>query len=197
MEEKAQRIAEVMLGSVKPFQFMMGKIIGGVGVSLTAAGVYIVCGIYAVISLGLEEYMPYHVIGWFLLFMALNIFMVGALLAAIGSSCNDAKEAQSVTFPAMIPIIIPMFMMVPVLKEPLSGFATWLSLFPPFTPVLMLLRLSTPASIPIWQPWVGLFGVIIFTIIAIWVGGRIFRVGILLQGQPPKLSNFIRWAIRG
>jgi ABC-2 type transport system permease protein len=97
----------------------------------------------------------------------------------------------------MLPVMIPMFILVPVIKEPLSGFATCLSLFPPFTPLLMLLRQSTPVGIPAWQPWVGLVGVAVFTILCVWAGGRIFRVGLLMQGQPPRIGDLLRWAVRG
>jgi ABC-2 type transport system permease protein len=99
--------------------------------------------------------------------------------------------------PAMLPIIIPMFLMFPVLRQPLTGYATGLSLVPLFTPILMVMRLSTPVDIPAWQPWVGLAGVIVFTIISVWAAGRIFRVGILMQGKPPRLPDLVRWAIKG
>lgn len=119
------------------------------------------------------------------------------MLAALGSACNDAKDAQNLTFPAMLPIMIPMFLLMPILQEPSSSFATGLSLFPPFTPMLMLLRICTPMGVPAWQPWVGLSGVLLFTLLSVWAGGRIFRVGILMQGKPPKISHILRWAIRG
>ena len=79
----------------------------------------------------------------------------------------------------------------------MSAFATGMSFIPPFTPMLMLLRLSTPGGIPAWQPWVGLVGVLLCTILAVWAGGRIFRFGILMQGQPPKIGRILHWAIKG
>ena len=94
----------------------------------------------------------------------------------------------------MIPIMIPMFLMLPILEGPNSRFATGLSLFPP---MLMLLPLASSVEIPGWQPWVGLASVLLFALVSIWAGGRIFRVGILMQGQPPKLGSILRWAIRG
>ncbi len=197
MEEKSQRIAEVLLGSVKPFEFMMGKVLGGVGVSITASAVYMVGGGISIGKMGLAEYIPYSVLPWFLAYMILAIFMLGSTLAAVGSMCNDARDAQSVMMPAMFPIIIPMFVMVPLIEEPLSGFATGLSLFPLFTPMLMVLRLSTPVAIPAWQPWAGVAGVLALTAISVWAGGRIFRVGILMQGRPPNLRDMVKWAIRG
>jgi len=197
MEEKTQRIAEVLLGSIKPSQFMAGKIIGGAAVSLTASSVYIFGGIAAVTYMGLSEHIPFHILPWFFAFMLLAIVMYGSVYAALGAVCTDPKDAQNLMFPAMLPTMIPMFVIVPVAKEPLAGWATGMSLFPPFTPPLMLLRLATPVDIPTWQPWVGLLGVILFAALFVWIGGRIFRVGILMQGKSPTLANIVRWAIRG
>ncbi|MDP8207089.1 MAG: ABC transporter permease [Candidatus Electryonea clarkiae] len=197
MEEKSQRIAEVLLGSVKPFELMMGKLGGGVGIAMTVSLFYVILAVIAVNYWGYEEFIPYAVLPWFFVFTFFAIVMFGAINAALGATCNDPKDAQSMTFPALLPVIIPLFVMIPVIQQPLTGFATGMSLFPLFTPMLMTMRVATPTGIPMWQPWVGLAGVIIFALFFIWVGGRIFRVGILMQGQPPKLSNLIRWAIKG
>lgn len=197
VEEKTQRIAEVILGSATPFQFMIGKLLGGVGVSLTASSVYIIGGSLFLGNMGLEKYVPAHVIPWFFVYMLLSIFMFGSFLAALGSACNDPKDAQSLTMPAMLPMIIPMFVIFPIAKEPLSGFATIMSLIPPLTPMVMLLRQATPMAIPAWQPWAGLGGILVVTLLAVWLGSRIFRIGILMQGKPPKLIDVVRWAFRG
>jgi ABC-2 type transport system permease protein len=197
MEEKTQRIAEVLLGHIKPFEFMAGKVLGGVAVSLTAAAVYFVGGAIGLKHMGLAQYIPLDVIPWFFAYMLMAIVMMGAMLAAFGAACNDAKDAQNLTMPAMIPVMIPLFIMFPVLKEPMTGFATGLSLFPIFTPMLMVMRLSTPLDIPLWQPLVGLAGVLAFTVLSVWAAGRIFRVCILMQGKPPRLPDLVRWAIRG
>ncbi len=197
MEEKSQRIAEVVLGSAKPFEFMGGKVVGGLAVSLTAATVYIVAGILAVREMGLSEYIPYHVLPWFLVYTLLAIVMLGALYAALGSVCNDPSEAQSLMLPGMIPVMIPMFVLVPVIKEPESTFATALSLFPLFTPILMLIRQTALETLPAWQPLAGVLGMLLFAVLMVWAGGRIFRMAILMQGTPPKLGNMLRWAMKG
>jgi ABC-2 type transport system permease protein len=197
MEEKTQRIAEVLLGFLKPHEFMAGKVLGGLAVSLTGAAVYVIGGVFFLGKVGLNEYIPFHMIPWFFTFLVLEIVMVGSMLAALGSACNDPKDAQNLTFPAMFPVFFPMFVFMPILMEPTSAFATWLSLVPPFTPMLMVIRKAAPAGIPAWQPWVGLVGVLLFTAFAVWAGGRIFRVGILMQGGPPKLSKILKWSIRG
>lgn len=197
MEEKTQRIAEVLLGCLKPHEFMAGKVLGGLGVSLTGATFYVVGGVFFLRKIGLASFIPFEVIPWFFVFLLLEIVMLGSLLAALGSACNDPKDAQNLTFPAMFPVFFPMFLLMPILQEPTSGFATWLSLIPLFTPMLMLLRIASPMGIPAWQPWVGLVGVVLLTGLGVWAGGRIFRVGILMQGGAPKLSKMLRWAIRG
>jgi len=197
MEEKTQRIAEVLLGSIKPFEFMMGKVLGGIAVSLTSSTVYIVGGVIFVEAMGLQQYVPYRVLPWFFAYMLFAIVMFGAYAAALGSTCNEPKDAQALTFPTILPALVPMFVYFPVAREPLSEFATWISLIPPFAPPLMILRIATPEPVPVWQPIVGLLGVILCTVLSVWAGGRLFRTAILTQGTPPKFSNILRWALKG
>jgi ABC-2 type transport system permease protein len=146
--------------------------------------------------MGYTNALPWHVIPWFLAYMLLNVIMIGSIMASLGSACNDNKDAQSLQFPAMLPIIIPMFLLLPIIRDPLSGFSTGLSLFPLFTPTLMVLRLASPVTIPVWQPIAGLFGVLLFTILFAWIGGKIFRTFILMQGKRPSLPNLVRYAFR-
>ena len=196
-EEKNQRIAEVLLGSVKPFEFMMAKVISGIAISLTSSAVYVIGGTLVVRHMGYESFIPFHVLPWFFAYMVLGIVLFGSLSASFGAACSEPKDAQALSFPAMIPAILPMFIYFPVLKEPMSRFATVASLIPPFTPTLMLVRQATPEPIPMWQPVTGLLGVILFTILIVWAGGRIFRIAILMQGTPPKLGNILKWAVKG
>ena len=119
------------------------------------------------------------------------------MASALGATCSEAKDAQSLTFPVLMPALIPMFVYFPIVREPMSGFATWMSLIPPFTPFLMLLRQATPGGVPVWQALAGLLSVDSCTHFFVWAGGRVFRVALLLKGTPPKLSNIVRWALRG
>lgn len=197
MEEKNDRIAEVLLGSVTPFQFMMGKIVGGIGISLTTSSIYIIGGVITAAKLDYLDRIPLEILPWFFSFMILAIIMVGSVMAALGSACNDAKDAQAMQFPAMIPLIIPMFIMFVMIQNPMSNFAIWASLFPPFTPMLMVIRMATSVTIPLWQPIVGMIGVCIFALFSVWAGGRIFRSAILLQGTKPKLGTLIKYIVKG
>jgi len=197
MEEKMEKIAEVLLATVTPFQFMAGKILGSTSVSITTAAIYVIGGIITAQQLGAGNMIPYHLIPWFFVYLVLFLIMAGSIMAALGSACNDNKDAQNVSFPAMLPILLPLFVVMPVLQSPTGNMATWLSLFPPFTPMLMIVRQATPVTIPAWQPYVGLAGVVIFTAFSVWLGARIFRTGILLQGQKPTLTNLIKYAFKG
>jgi len=197
MEEKSERIAEVLLGTVTPWQFMMGKVLGSLGVSLTTSAIYIAGAVYTVNKIGFGDLIPYYILPWFFVYLFFNIIMVGSIMAALGATCNNSKDAQAVQFPAMLPIIIPLFFMMPVIIDPLGKLATGISLFPLWTPMLMLLRQSTSVTIPLWQPITGLIGVMVFTAICVWAGARIFRSTILLQGKRPKTGTLLKYLIKG
>jgi len=196
MEEKSEKIAEVLLGHVTPFQFMAGKVLGGVGVGLTIAAVYILGAVVTVSQLGVSDVIPMEILPWFFVYLLLYILMVGSGMAALGATCNDNKDVQSIQFPAMLPVIFPMFVIVPIISNPAGPFATTLALIPPFTPTVMMIRMATPVTLPVWQPILGLVLVLLFTIFSIWVGARIFRTAILVQGQKPSFGNLFRYAFK-
>lgn len=197
MEEKTERIAEVLLGSVTPWQFMIGKVLGSLGVSFTTSAIYIVGAVFTLNRMDMSHVIPYDVLPWFFVYMLFEIIMVGSIMAALGAICNDSKDAQAIQFPAMLPIIIPLFLMMPIILDPLGKMAVGFSLFPLWTPMLMLLRQSTSVTIPVWQPIVGLIGVALFTILCVWAGARVFRSSIILQGKRPKLGTLIKYIVKG
>lgn len=197
LEEKTLRIAEVLLGSVPPFQLMMGKLIGMVGVSLTIVTVYMVGAFYAIHQAGFGSFFPTHVIWWFVVFQALSVLMYGSLFVAAGAAVSDMKESQSIITPIMVIAVAPMFVWFNVVKEPNSSFALAMSLIPPATPMLMIIRQAVPPGIPTWQPALGILLVLLTTIACVFIAGRIFRVGILMQGKGARMSDMMRWIVRG
>lgn len=197
MAEKSQRIIEVLLGCATPFEIMAGKLLGALGVALTSSAVYLGGAVVALFQLGVAGFAPLHLLPWFLVYVVLAILMTGGNAVALGAVCNDQRDAQNLTLPSILPMLIPMFLLGPILREPNSTFAIVSSLIPPFTPVLMLMRQATPAGVPLWQPMVGLVGVCVFTALILFAGSRIFRVGLLMQGKPPQLREILRWAWRG
>jgi ABC-2 type transport system permease protein len=197
MEEKSEKIAEVLLGTITPFQFMMGKVMGGIGVSLTVAAIYVGAGVFTLNYLGMQSLIPVDVLPWFFIFTVLFILMVGSGMAALGATCNDNKDAQSLTFPGILPAIIPMFVIAPIIADPTGPLATTMAFIPPFTPTIMVMRMASSVTIPMWQPVVGLIGVILYTLFTIWIGARIFRTAILIQGQKPTLATLYKYAFKG
>jgi ABC-2 type transport system permease protein len=197
LEEKTQRIAEVLLGSIPPFQLMLGKLLGMVGVSLTLATVYLVAAYFGIRRAGLGALFPAHIIWWFVLYQVLAVVMYGALFAAIGAAVTELKEAQSLMTPVMLVAMAPLFVWLNVVREPTSNFATFVSLVPPATPMLMILRQSVPPGVPLWQPVLGIVLVLLCTLFFVFAGARIFRVGILMQGKAPKPSELAKWIVRG
>jgi ABC-2 type transport system permease protein len=138
-----------------------------------------------------------RLLAWFLAFLIPGIFMFGSLFLAVGACCNDVKESQSLVMPIMFPMMIPMFLLMPIIQGPNSLGITIASLVPIWSPMMMVMRLAMPVVVPWWQPPLAMAGCVLTMIFCIWAAGRIFRVGFLMQGKPPKLSDLVRWAIRG
>lgn len=197
IEEKMQRIAEVLLGSVSPFQLMLGKILGVTAVSMSMIGLYLGGGIYVLHYFDMSDMIAPGQIAWLLAFAALSIFMFGSIFCAIGASCSEIKDAQSLMTPVMIILMLPMFFLSVIIRAPSGTLATVLSFIPPATPTIMILRMNIPPGIPLWQPIVGIFGVLAFTAFSVYAASRVFRVGILMQGKPPKLTEMLGWVFRG
>lgn len=197
IEEKSQRIAEVLLGSVRPFELMMGKLLGMLGVSLTLAAVYLGGAYWALDHYGFTEYLPPGLLAWFIVYQVLAVLMYGSLFIGIGAACTSAKESQVLMIPVVMLITVPLFTLRHIIQEPNSPFAVWASLFPFATPMLMVTRLGLSPGVPGWQPLLGVAGVLATTVLCVYAAGRIFRVGMLMQGQGAKLSDLARWMFRG
>lgn len=197
LEEKMNRVAEVLLGSIPPFQLMLGKLIGMVGVSMTIGTLYLVGAFIAVSRAGQGAFFPSHIVIWFMVYLALAVLMYGSVFIAIGAAVSDLKESQSLMTPVMLVVVSPMFVWLNVVREPTSTLSLVLSLFPPATPMLMTLRQSVPPGVPAWQPALGITLVLLTTIVCVFAAGRIFRIGILMQGKGAKVSELLRWVVRG
>ncbi len=196
IEEKMSKISEVLLGSVSPFQLLAGKLLGVVGVSLLLALVYFLGGIYAVVQLGRPDLVNPVLIGWFLLFLLCASLMFGSIFLALGSACSDLKDAQSMMQPAMVLILLAYLGSFIVMRAPESALAVGMSIFPTMTPFAMMLRIAMPPGPPLWQVLLSVAILIGSTAFLIWAGGRIFRVGLLMQGKAPNLPELVKWVMR-
>jgi ABC-2 type transport system permease protein len=197
LEEKQQRIGEVLLGCARPFQLMAGKLLGSVAGSLTTVTIYMVAGYLVAAYNNYADQVPWSLLPWFLVFQTLAVLMMSSAFLAVAAAANDLKEASGMLVPVWIVVMLPMFIWLNIVREPTSPLAVWTSLVPPLTPMLMVLRLSASSSVPWWQPAVGVVLVTLLTILCVFAAARIFRIGILTQGKTPKLSELIRWVVTG
>jgi ABC-2 type transport system permease protein len=197
MEEKSQRIAEVLLGSVNAWQLMTGKLLGGVGGALTVVTAYAGGALAVAWHFDALHLVPLRIVPWFLAFQILAVLMFGSLFMAVGAACNQLKEAQSMLLPLWLIMMLPMFVWFQVVGDPTGSFATWLSFVPPGTPLLMVLRLSSSAAVPWWQPALGIVVMLAATWLCVFAAARVFRIAILAQGKTPRLVELLRWAMRG
>jgi len=193
MEEKMSRISEVLLGSISPFQLMMGKLLGNVGVALLLATLYLGTACAVAVKYGYGQMITPGLLAATVLFIFLGVMLFGSLFMAIGSACNDMKDAQSLMFPVIMLVMLPALFWSVVLQKPASPIAVGMSLFPPATPFLMLMRMALSPAPPAWQVILGIVLTCLTVLATVWAAGKIFRTGLLMQGKSPSFTQLIRW----
>lgn len=198
IEEKSNRVLEVMVSSISPAELFAGKIVGVGAASLTQFLVWTAAGMGASLyagsfatGLNLPSLGP---LVWicFVVFFLLGYFLYSAMYAAIGACVNTLQEAQNLMFPVMLPIIGAMVSFPIIMRDPDGTLSVVLSLLPPLAPLLMFLRVATVPT-PLWQ--IGLSIVLLLLAIGFvnWVAARIYRVGILMYGKRPTFPEMLRW----
>lgn len=218
MEEKTNRIAEVVISSVRPFQLMLGKIIGIGLVALTQfilwiAFVFIIYnvakgssansnamsgvvgniqGVFTSIDVPLILFcFAFYLLGGF--------FFYSSLYAAIGSAVNeDMREAQSLSLPITLLVIFSIAMMSTAIADPTGKVAVWASIIPFSSPIVMMARLpfGVPATVPWWQLGASMLFLVLGFIFTTWFAGKIYRTGILMYGKKPTWKEMVKWAFR-
>ena len=205
LEEKTNRIAEVLMSTMRASHLMAGKIIG-VG-SAAVVQVLIWVAITALVvrlspRLGGGFSLPDPLLQalnvspgtGFLLFLyfLLGFFLYASVFAIVGAAVTSEQEAQSVQFLALIPMMAPMLFMQTILNAPLGGVAMALGLIPFTSPVTMPMRMAS-THVPALEVIASLI-LISFGIVAVaWLAGKVYRVGILSTGKRPSLSELVRW----
>ncbi|MEO6612254.1 MAG: ABC transporter permease [Chitinophagaceae bacterium] len=217
MEEKTNRIAEVIVSSVKPFQMMLGKIIGIGMVALTQFFLWIA---FVVIVYNAGKFsggggMANQLVGSMqTMFSSVNVplilfcfgfyflagfFFYSSLYGAIGSAVNeDMREAQSLSFPITMLVIISIALMSAAIANPTGQLAVWASIIPFSSPIVMMARIpfGVPNTVPWWQLGLSMALLILGFIFTVWFAGKIYRTGILMYGKKPSYKEMIRWAFR-
>ncbi len=217
IEEKANRIVEVIASSVRPFELMMGKVlgIGAVGLSqLLAWGVLTFGMTLAAGPLlmalapdaaaggagGDVPFGPEMVTGMvapgllvaFVLFFLGGYLLYSSLFAAVGSMVDQESDAQSLQTIVFLPIMIPLLFLGFVANDPDSGLSLFLSLFPLSSPILMVVRMAV-TDVPVWQVAGSLALLAVSFVAMIALAARIYRVGILMYGKKATFADLWRW----
>ena len=221
-EEKTNRIAEVIVSSVKPFQLMTGKIIGIGAVGLTQFAIWgvLILAMQMAIPLIFPDIMdqmnaasaggvneskaatvlqglsslPLLKIGFSFVFYFLAGYLTYAsLFAAIGSmATDDQQDTQQLMFPILMPIILGFVIMTKAITDPHGNLAVFGSLFPLTSPIVMMGRITY--DVPVWQIILLVVLLIGCFLFLTWVTAKIYRVGILMYGKKPTWKQMIKMA---
>jgi ABC-2 type transport system permease protein len=203
IEEKSNRIVEIVIASVRPTELMLGKIIG---IGLVGLTQYLVWSLVAMnLSLpvvasfvagggdmGVPK-IPISMLAFFMLFFLLGYFLYASIYTTIAAPFNSDQEAQQL---AMLPmmLIVGGFLIYPaIMNNPSGGVAVFFSLFPFTAPLIMFLRTSVSEP-PVWQILLSIGILLATTVVLAWFAGRIYRVGILMYGKKPTIPEILRWA---
>lgn len=200
IEEKSNRIIEVLLASVTPGELMMGKLLGIGATSVTTiiawvGSFFVFLQLYQSVETNLISdilgvLLDSDLIPYFVLYCLACYILYAGIFLAIGSLCNTLKEAQSLMMPLMLLLIVPLLTMSLVAQDPNGTIARIMSWIPLFTPFTMMNRAA--AQPPMYEV-VGTTIVLLLTIVGVlWASGRVFRQGVLRTGQPPRIVELWR-----
>jgi ABC-2 type transport system permease protein len=199
IEEKSNRVVEVLVSSVPSTALFTAKLLGVGAVGLTQFAVWVlslgIIGTYATTSVPLLSDASVPLLAGAAGFFVLGYFLYGALYAALGAAVNTPQEAQALAFPVMSPLVAAVAFFPAVMGRPDGPLAVALTLVPFFAPLLMFLRVALLPP-PAWQVALS----VALTVAAIagvtWAAARIYRVGILMYGKRPTLPEMLKWVGR-
>jgi len=200
IEEKNNRIAEVLISSTKTQYLFYGKILGIGLAGLTQVALWIILGGLFIsrysfkIDKSILSFFTPELIIYFVVFFILGYFMFSVLFSIVGASVNTDQEAQQYATPISFLLIIPFIIGIMITQNPNTSIVVLASFFPLFTPTLMFMRISV--SIPsFFQIACSILSSLIFTMFLAWLGAKIFRTGILMYGKKPSLKEIIKWTM--
>ncbi|MDR1455724.1 MAG: ABC transporter permease [Tannerella sp.] len=220
MEEKTSRIVEIMVSSVRPFDLMMGKIVGIGLVGLTQLAVWGILGgillgaggIVAGLSGGLPDMASLSAVQaagfataiadlrslhfletgfFFVAYFIGGYLLYGSFFAAIGSAVNHPEDAQPFMAPVMIILMFALYIGIYSMENPDGPVAFWCSFIPLTSPIVMLMRISN--EIPAWEKILSIALLYAAAGGFVWMSAKIYRVGILVYGKKPSFGELIRW----
>ncbi len=204
LEEKTNRIVEILASSIKPFHLLTGKILGVAGVASTQYLIWV--GTAALVSAygaaagaafrpgaaAPSFHLPTAYLVYPLIFFLVGYFLYASLYATLGSMVSSEEDLQQVQMPVTM-LLVACFVLFPVIQRaPNSPLAIALTMFPFSSPVLMVCRIMVETP-PFWQIALSLAICLATTLGVIQVSAKIYRVGILMYGKRPSLVELVRW----
>jgi len=196
IEEKSNKVMEVLLAAASPMQLLAGKILGYSMVSLVILVMYGGLGVAGLSAAAMMDLVPLMHLVYLVVFFTMAYFMVASMMAAVGSAVSDLREAQSLVAPVTFVLIVPLMLWMVIVENPNGLFSTIVSFIPPITPFVMILRLTAATEpIPLWQTALSIAWGFGCALGMLWLAARIFRVGVLMQGKPPSPRELLRWAM--
>lgn len=191
IEEKGNRIIEVLVSSCSSQELMSGKIIGLSLLGLTTVAFWAVM----LIAVNFATPVPFVAVdnmALLILYFILGYFMYVGIFIIAGSTVSTEQEAQQMTGYITLILVIPIVFAVPVMFNPDSTLVTVLSQVPLLTPTMMALRFSV--QMPAWWEIVLSLTTMTATIYGLmWAAGKVFRIGILITGKKPNFGEIVRW----
>ncbi|HQY88075.1 MAG TPA: ABC transporter permease [Tepidisphaeraceae bacterium] len=197
IEEKQLRIAEVVLGSVRPFDLMLGKLLGGAGVSLTLAVIYLSGSFFVAHRLNALQFVTPPMVIAFVIFTPIAVLLFGSIFVAAGAAVTNIKESQAIISPLILLLILPMMLMPMVIQNPTGTMSRVLTFFPLTAPLTVVARMSVQPPPSIWEVALAALTALLGAAGVIWMAGRIFRVGILSNSKPASFKEAIGWVMKG
>jgi ABC-2 type transport system permease protein len=191
IEEKSNRIVEVLVSSCSPTELMAGKVVGLSALGLTQMAFWGVIGlaVSAQFSLNLIDAGQALLL---LIYFILGYLFYAAVFIAAGSPLTTEQEAQQVTSYLVMVLILPIVLALPAMKNPDAAWLKVLTFFPPLTPTMMALRI--PIQMPaLWEILTTILLMLVSIYGAMVAAGRIFRIAILATGKTPKFKEILRW----
>jgi len=200
IEEKTSRVFEILLATITPEEMMAGKVIGVGSVGLTQVAVWLLTAILLTSGSWLQAVagQSAHIslsaaqIVYFVVFFLLGYLLYSSIAAALGAMVNSEQELQQLNMFLVMPLAGCMFALGPVISNPSSPVSRVISLIPFCTPLIMYLRISL-APPPAWEIGLSIFLMVVTIYGILWCASRIYRVGILMYGKRPNLSEIMRW----
>jgi ABC-2 type transport system permease protein len=201
IEEKNNRVVEVLLSSLRPFDLMAGKIVGVGAAGLTQYAIWGIFGVgltsYALSTGQFSQYVSFGgaTIAFFVLFYVLGFLFYSTLFAGIGAVCNTDQEAQQLQTPVVMCLAFTIIIPMAVMQNPDGAFATVCSMIPFFAPILMVMRINILMP-PAWQIALSIAILIASIYIAGIIAAKVFRIGILMYGKRPDVREILKWVKR-